>query len=129
MKGGAHLYVIQSHTTGAFKVGRSSDVQARLSQLQVGSPFDLRIVLILENQGHREREIHKRLEGYESQSGTGGEWFIEPGLPSLGDDLYDKLDACVYDLWWETSAGSVHPPGPPRGWTQSLVRSHKPLVK
>ena len=116
MRGGAHLYIIQSHTTGAFKVGRSSDVETRLKQLQTGSPYKLRIILVLENQGTREREIHRRLRGYESQSDDGGEWFIEPGLPSIGDELYERLDPCVFDCWWETAAGPIHPPGPPRGW-------------
>ena len=116
MRGGAHLYIIQSHTTGAFKVGRSSDVETRLKQLQTGSPYKLRITLVLENQGTREREIHRRLRGYESQSDDGGEWFIEPGLPSIGDELYERLDPCVFDCWWETAAGPIHPPGPPRGW-------------
>jgi hypothetical protein len=126
MRGGAHLYVVQSHTTGAFKVGRSSNVQARLKQLQTGSPYDLRIILVLKNQGAREREIHRRLRGYKSQGGNGGEWFIEPGLPSLGDELYELLDPCVMESWWETAAGPIHPPGPPRGW---MPRSHHtPLV-
>lgn len=129
MRGGAHLsgtrrnkewgnslYVIQSKVTGAFKVGRSSNVPERLKQLQTGSPYDLRIILVLENQGGREREIHRRLRGYESQSTEGGEWFIEPGLPSIGDDLYQHLDPCVFECWWETEAGIIHPPGPPRGY-------------
>lgn len=128
MRGGAHLYVIQSFCTGAFKVGRSSDVQARLKQLQTGSPYDLRIILTLENQGQREREIHRRLKGYESQGGDGGEWFIEPGLPSIGDELYELLDPCVFESWWETAAGPIHPSGPPRGWMGNRLRNHRPLV-
>ena len=122
---GTSLYILQQHTTGAFKVGRSSDVPARLKQLQTGSPYDLRIILVVKGQGTREREIHRRLRGYESQTGDGGEWFIEPGLPSIGDELYVRLDPCVSDCWWETAAGPLHPPGPPRGW---LSRSHRPLV-
>jgi hypothetical protein len=116
MRGGADLYVIQAHTTGAFKVGRSSDVATRLRQLQTGCPYTLRILLVLKNQGHREREMHQRLRGYESQQEVGGEWFIEPGLPSLGDEVYELLDPCAIEAWWRTSSGVVHPPGPPRGW-------------
>ena len=125
MIGGAHLYIIQSACTGAFKVGRSSNVDVRLKQLQTGSPFDLRIVLVLPNQGYRERELHHKLRGYESQSNDGGEWFIEPGLPSIGDELYEKLDPCVFECWWETAAGPVHPPGPPRG---GLRKKHTPIL-
>ena len=130
MKGGEHLYVIQSKVTGTFKVGRSSDVQTRLKQLQTGSPYDLRIVLVLENQGHREREIHRRLHGYEGQSADGGEWFIEPGLPSIGDDLYELLDICALEGWWMTEVGPVHAPGPPRGWIGDTPKSrHRPDVE
>lgn len=125
MRGGAHLYIIQSGTTGAFKVGRSSDVQARLKQLQTGSPYTLRIILVLEGQGHRERELHHLLRGYESQQ-EGGEWFIEPGLPSLGDDVYELLDDCALEDWWRTSAGRVHPPRPPRGWVAERLALGRP---
>ena len=127
MIGGAHLYIIQSHTTGAFKGGRSSDVGARLRQLQTGSPYTLRIILVLENQGHLERELHRRLRGYESQQ-EGGEWFIEPGLPSLGDEVYELLDTCALEDWWRTSAGRVHTPMPPRGWAagqRALIRPRR----
>jgi len=115
MRGGKHLYIVQSGTTGAFKVGRSSDVEARLKQLQTGSPYTLRIILVLKGQGHLERELHRRLRGYESQQ-EGGEWFIEPGLPSLGDEVYELLDICALEDWWRTAAGRVHPVRPPRGW-------------
>lgn len=116
MIGGADLYIIQSKVTGAFKVGRSSDVPTRLKQLQTGSPYELRVILVLPGEGRREREIHRRLRGYESQGDATGEWFVEPGLPSIGDTLYEKLDPCVFECWWETDAGMVHIPGPPRGW-------------
>jgi len=128
MKGGEHLYVVQSHTTGAFKVGRSSNVEKRLKQLQTGSPYHLRVILILPGQGHRERELHRKLKGYESQSNDGGEWFIEPGLPSIGDDLYDLLNPCVFENWWETAVGPIHPPGPPRGWLSTPRSHHRPFV-
>lgn len=126
MRGGAHLYVIQSHTTGAFKVGRSSDPERRLRDLQVGSPFELRIILVVENAGWRERRVHHALRGYRSQGTYKGEWFIEPGLGSLPDDLYDLLDLEVVNSWWETAAGPIHPPGPPRGWMAGRIDLTRP---
>lgn len=125
MRGGADLYVLQSGTTGAFKVGRSSDVATRLKQLQTGSPYTLRIILVLQGQGHREREIHRRLRGYESQQ-KGGEWFIEPGLPSLGDEVYELLDPCAMEDWWKTTVGRVHPVQPPRGWSAERMALIRP---
>ena len=112
MKGGQHLYVIQSFCTGAFKVGRSSDPPRRLRDLQVGSPFELRIILVVEDMGWREKRIHDALAGYYSQGTYKGEWFIEPGLAALPDDLYERLDLEMVNTWWETEAGPTHLPGP-----------------
>lgn len=113
MRGGEHLYIVQSHTTGAFKVGRSSDPERRLGELQTGSPYLLRIILVLEGQGHRELSLHRRLREYRAKGVVKGEWFIEPGLANLPDDIYDQLDIEMVDSWWVTEAGPLHPPGPP----------------
>ena len=99
---GADLYVIQSARTGAFKVGRSSAPERRLKQLQTGSPYLLKLVLVVPNMGHREKEIHGYLKGYEG--GGGDEWFVEKGMSNIGDDLYDLLDPTVFDDWWRFTA-------------------------
>jgi hypothetical protein len=123
--GGQHLYIIQSHTTGAFKVGRSSDPERRLRDLQVGSPFKLRLILVVRDQGKRERSVHRCLAGFHSQGTYEGEWFIEPGMASLPDDLYEMLDLEMVSTWWETSAGPVHAPGP-LGVTNHARLRHDP---
>ena len=128
MIGAEHLYIIQSHTTGAFKVGRSSTPQKRLWNLQVGSPFKLKLILVVQNQGPRERKVHAALKGFKSQGPHKGEWFIEPGLASLPDDLYEQLDLEVVDSWWLTTHGPIHPPGPPRE-IKSLYSEHVPLTE
>ena len=113
MNGGLHLYLIQAHTTGAFKVGRSSNPERRVKELQTGSPFELRIILVIENSGHREKPLHRRLHGYRSQGHLKGEWFIEPALGELPDDVYDQLDLDTVNEWWVSEAGPIHHPGPP----------------
>lgn len=113
MNGGDHLYIAQQHTTGAFKVGRSSDPERRLAELQTGSPYLLRMILVVEGQGEREKRVHRALQGYHAQGVQKGEWFIEPGLSSLPTDLYERLDLDMVNTWWETPAGPLHPPGPP----------------
>ncbi len=115
MIGGEHLYILQSYCTGAFKVGRSSDPKRRLRDLQVGSPFKLKIILVVEGMGWRERKVHAALHGFRSQGTYQGEWFIEPGLGSLPDDLYERLDLEMVNTWWETAAGPIHIPGPVGG--------------
>ena len=125
MIGGQHLYILMSHTTGAFKVGRSSNPKRRLRDLQVGSPFKLKLILVVKDMGWRERKVHAALRGYHSQGTYAGEWFIEPGLASLPDDLYDMLDLDDVNTWWETAAGAIHPPQPPVGWL-SRRSSYKP---
>jgi len=124
---GRDLYLIQSSCTGAFKVGRSSDPKRRLHDLQVGSPFELRLILVLEKQGHRERAVHRALRGYHSQGVHKGEWFIEPGLASLPMDIYAQLDLELISTWWETGAGPIHKPGPVQGGGTPKSR-HTPLV-
>lgn len=96
-------------------MGRSSNPKRRLREIQTGSPYEVRLILVVEDQGHRERKIHAALRGYESQ-GYRGEWFIEPGLASLPEDLYDLLDLDMVNTWWETERGPVDPVGPPVGW-------------
>ena len=44
-----HLYIIQSSNKGNFKIGRSKNPSKRLKQLQTGSPYKLKLVLVLEN--------------------------------------------------------------------------------
>jgi len=128
MRGGAHLYILQSHTTGAFKVGRSSDVERRLQDLQVGSPFKLRIILVARNQGKREKTVHRALHGYRSQGTYKGEWFVEPGLGSLPDDLYAMLDLDIVNTWWVTAAGPIHVPGP-INMDDTPLSNHTPLCE
>jgi hypothetical protein len=83
-----HLYIIQTKQNGSFKIGRSNDPFFRLKQLQTGNPYALRLLLILENKGYIEKDLHNRLSKYKQK----GEWFSEEGLPSLPDWIYEQID-------------------------------------
>lgn len=85
---GTHLYIIQDKVTKDIKIGRSNDPYYRLDQLQTANSNKLRIILILDNQGYREKILHKRLSRYNKN----GEWFTETGLPELPTDIYELLD-------------------------------------
>jgi hypothetical protein len=102
MIGGRHLYVMQMAVTGAVKIGRSSDVERRRSEIQTGCPYKVRTILVLENQGHRERALHKRLRPFRTRRYS-GEWFSEESLPSLPDPIYELLDLETAD-WWRAAS-------------------------
>jgi len=97
---GADLYIVQSGVTGAIKIGRSKHPKKRLEQLQTGCPYPLRLILVLENQGHIERDLHKRLERGKTRGGE--EWFDYDVLPELPDDIYWQMDIEMVDSWWQT---------------------------
>jgi hypothetical protein len=94
-----HLYIIQSDVTGAFKVGRSKNPKRRLSQLQTGSPYQLKLVCILENRGYQEKLLHQQLDS--SGRRCKGEWFDFDLIGYLPDDIVEILDLETVNTWWE----------------------------
>lgn len=92
---GLDLYILQMHTTGEVKVGRSSDVTSRIKQLQTGCPHPLKIILMIPGGGGREKELH----GLMSRGRLQGEWFSEDVLSELPPEIYGLLDLENQD-WW-----------------------------
>jgi hypothetical protein len=70
IKGGC-VYFIQGESGGAIKVGFSTELAKRLSQLQTGFPDTLRLLLAIPGTQDREKAIHKRLSKYWLR----GEWY------------------------------------------------------
>ena len=93
-----HLYIIQSSNNGCFKIGRSKHPEKRLKQLQTGSPFRLELILVLENQGSQEKNLHKRFP--KSEITCKGEWFDFNLMGYLPDKIIEKLDLDFVNLWW-----------------------------
>jgi len=85
---GKHLYIIQDKVTKDLKIGRSNDPYYRLEQLQTANSNKLRILIILKEQGMREKYLHKLLKDYNKN----GEWFKERALSELPIDIYEQLD-------------------------------------
>jgi hypothetical protein len=98
-----HLYIIQMAVTGDFKVGRSNDVKRRLGELQTGCPHRLRVILIAEGLGDREKGVHRALRRYRTRYGK-GEWFHEEGIGSIPVDLWDMVDLDLLEDpdWWKS---------------------------
>jgi hypothetical protein len=111
MKGGQHLYVMQMGRTGAIKVGRSSNVDRRLTEIQTGCPYQVKVIIVAEDQGHREAAVHRNLKVFRLR-GHKGEWFSEMALGSLPDDIYDLMSVEMVEMvngdWWKASRD----PGP-----------------
>lgn len=93
-----HLYIIQSSNNGCFKIGRSKHPRKRLKQLQTGSPFQLKLVLVIENEGRQEKSLHKRFPKNEIK--CKGEWFDFDLIGYLPDNITELLDLDTVNTWW-----------------------------
>ena len=95
-----HLYIIQSDNTGNFKIGRSKHPNKRLKQLQTGNPNKLKLILVLENQGHQEKYLHNRINRWIRKKSK-GEWFEFDLIGYLPDNITEKLNLEEVNTWWE----------------------------
>jgi hypothetical protein len=104
--GGEHLYIMQMGRTGAIKVGRSGDPKRRLSEIQTGCPYEVRILVIAEGQGHRERRLHQEMRRFRLRNQK-GEWFSEAAIGSIPDDIYDMMTEETVEMmngdWWKNT--------------------------
>ena len=75
-------YFILCKEANAIKIGMAADVSTRLASLQVGNPFELRIVLILPV--NIETKMHKQFNSLRLRY----EWF------SFGQPIIDFIDQC-----------------------------------
>lgn len=94
------LYIIQSKNTGAIKIGISKNVEKRLSQMQTGSPYELKVILKIEKGGRLEKQLHETLKKHRTTSAN-KEWFSYESLPYLPDWIYEQLDLEIVDNWWK----------------------------
>ncbi len=94
-----HLYIIQSDITGAFKIGRSKNVERRLVQLQTGSPYKLKLILELKHQGFIEKQLHEILKIHRCRKN--GEWFDFKAISYLPDSINEQFDLDIVNSWWD----------------------------
>jgi hypothetical protein len=67
---GEHLYFIRSEG-GPIKIGVSYDPARRVRDLQTSNPHPLTLLCVLQGEGHRECDYHRRFAAHRLQ----GEWF------------------------------------------------------
>ena len=99
---GRHLYIIQSASTGAIKIGRSDNPEYRLGQLQTGSPYRLRLILEALGKGSQEKRVHRVMDRHRTRY-LSGEWFSEDGMGDIPDDIWEHaLSWYLEDPdWWK----------------------------
>ena len=83
-----NTYVIAGGDTGLVKIGKSVDVQARLSSLQSGSPVPLRLLRVI--RFDCEQLMHRRFDHLR----TRGEWFAFDER-MLTEDFSQELMAMI----------------------------------
>jgi len=94
-----HLYIIQSSNNGNFKIGRSKNPKKRLMQLQTGSPYRLKLILVLEEMGHLEKKVHNYIMSGNKRK-CKGEWFDFELSSYIPLEIYEKIDLEVFNSWW-----------------------------
>lgn len=102
---GDHVYVVEGN--GAVKIGVTGDLQARMAQLQTGSPYPLRLAYSTPVWGDAyavEAEAHAMLDRHR----LAGEWF---GVPA--DVAVAAVNGAAYRVGGESGkAGSSQRPNP-----------------
>lgn len=71
LKNRSNIYFIQGQMSGLIKIGISQDPEARLRQMQSGSPEELSLLKQVKGYHEDEKMLHKRLDDYRVH----GEWF------------------------------------------------------
>jgi len=97
---GEHLYIVQSDKTGAIKIGRSGRVDARVRELQTGSPYRLKLLVTVPERGDLEKELHEWLAPFRIRR-YDGEWFSYESLGSLPTWLYEMMPLEEMHDWWQ----------------------------
>jgi hypothetical protein len=72
------VYFLQADGGGPVKIGRSANPQARVEELQQGSPVQLRLLAVCRGGHRREAELHRQFAAQRLH----GEWF-RPGTELL----------------------------------------------
>jgi|GEM_PF-5101312 len=70
-KGRQWIYFVQLEGQPKLKIGITTDVNARIAQLQTASPYQLKLVAVIAGTAATEKSYHRRFKQYR----TSGEWF------------------------------------------------------
>jgi hypothetical protein len=93
------VYIVQCVGTTYFKIGKALNIDNRLSALQTGCPFELRVVSFIETDLNT--EVEKHLHQKYSNNNFRGEWFhlgkIElQEIKELKDTIESNLQIALF---------------------------------
>lgn len=96
MSQGGHIYWIRLGDTRYIKIGQARNVQTRLSALQIGCPFLLRVMQStkVDNMDVAEAHQHQMYKEYHVR----GEWFLFPAS-AFANDTTEELEAHKVSRW------------------------------
>lgn len=97
------IYAIEAEGTGFVKFGKARDVLKRLGNLQIGSPYRLKLIASADWPDAEESLIHLFLE----DSHERGEWFRREGRCQQVIDLMRDLNSGL-DEWQRLSRFGNH---------------------
>lgn len=106
------LYVITQPSASLVKIGRSRNVERRLSSLASQSGTTMRLVRVIPACGDLERAVHSRLSAYRQL----GEWFTDEGeVRTFVDRVRSRSDV---EAWIASHLVPEPAALRPRGWTK-----------
>ena len=85
------IYFVES--AGCYKIGMTTDVQDRLSQIRTHNPHDVRLVAKVKVQNNTAGHVEKALHSYYQPALIRGEWFDLNPREVAGFKLIDSVDA------------------------------------
>jgi hypothetical protein len=120
------VYIVQAGGTGAYKIGRSTNMLSRLTDLQISCPTAMTLIAVIEGNAATERRLHERF----AEKRIRGEWFrltaddlktiVAPTTdtarrPPLDPILQSDIDAFSesVDRGWREAIATYEPEG---GW-------------
>ena len=110
---GSDLYVLAISTDplGAFhglKVGRSGNIQQRVTNLSESMPFHVLVPATFPGAGHLEKAVHSQLDATRNGTGRGREWF-RTTLPNVTHAVACAMQSSPKSNAGSSGTGSVAP--------------------
>lgn len=90
----SYIYFVQAGLSGPIKIGVTTDIKNRLSQLQTGNPENLRLLALHLGDRHLEKALHRYFAPHQVKS----EWFMP------NEELVELIENPSYLALWSEHA-------------------------